>query len=108
MDRRQFMVNLVVGGMTFGAAQKAFGQIEALALQISIGRNHGHILRIQFRDLKRGVDRRYNIKGTSSHVHAVTIRKTQFEQILNGQTIQVISSTDFGHSHTVRIKLAAE
>ena len=105
MDRRQFMVNLMVGGASLVVAQKAFGQLGMQSLKITIQNNHGHELILSDKDIRDGADHRYDIEGGSSHSHLVQITKAQFAQVLKGQPIQVNSSTAFGHAHMIDIRL---
>jgi hypothetical protein len=107
MNRRNFMMNLVIGGMTFVTARKAFGQLGMQSLQITIENNHGHDLVISDRDLNGSADQTYDIEADSSHSHLVKITKAQFAQILKGQPVQVTSSTTFGHAHRIDIRTKA-
>jgi hypothetical protein len=107
MDRRQFMFNLVIGGLSFATAAKAFGQVSMQSLQITISNNHGHALVLSDKDIRDGANHQYDIEADSSHSHLVQITKEQFAQILKGQPVQVTSSTAFGHAHKIDIRLKA-
>lgn len=69
----------------------------------TIANNHGHVLSISAADLAAGADKTYDITGSASHKHTVTIEAEDFTDLKNGVTYSVTSSTDAGHSHEIEI-----
>ncbi|MEQ9426247.1 MAG: hypothetical protein RJQ09_17615 [Cyclobacteriaceae bacterium] len=72
----------------------------------SIGTNHGHTLSVPQADITAGVDKQYNIRGASDHPHTVTVSAANFAALQSNQSIQVASTSDNGHSHTINISCA--
>ena len=67
-----------------------------------IGNNHGHVLLVSADDVTAGVEKRYDVTGTSSHMHEVVVTAAMFAQLANKET--VMGSTVGGsHSHDVTI-----
>ena len=69
----------------------------------TIGSNHGHAITVTAAEANAGVDKTYQIQGTSLHPHSVTITAAQFTMLRTAGTITVTSSTDAMHSHTVTV-----
>jgi len=70
----------------------------------SIGNNHGHTLTVSKADVELAAQRTYNIQGTGTHDHRLTITADNFTQLKNNNaTIQVVSSSDSGHTHSVSV-----
>jgi len=69
----------------------------------TIGGNHGHTLVVSLADVQAGVDKTYDIQGTSDHPHSVTITAAQFAMLENGQTLNLTSSL-VGHTHPVTVR----
>lgn len=66
----------------------------------TIDTNHGHSLTVPLEDVIAGIEKIYNIQGTSSHNHTVTLSPTHFESLKQGELIQITSSRN-GHTHIV-------
>lgn len=71
-----------------------------------IGSNHGHSMTVSLSDVDAGVEKQYNIQGTSSHPHTVTVSENNFAFLKSNQQIQVASTIDDGHAHFVTISCA--
>lgn len=67
----------------------------------SFSANHGHLLWIPAADLDSTLDKSYDVQGTSSHTHLVTLSAAQLAQLKAGQAIQVTTSLDASHTHDV-------
>lgn len=72
----------------------------------AIGSNHGHNIVVSAADVTAGVDKTYNIQGSSSHMHSVTVSAAQFASLQNNQQITANSTNDSGHTHSVTISCA--
>lgn len=68
-----------------------------------IADNHGHILVVTKDDVAAGVEKAYDIQGTSDHPHTVTITAAMFAQLQEDQAIATTSSFDAGHDHGIMV-----
>jgi len=68
--------------------------------------NHGHVLMVSMADAAGGVDKTYDIQGTATHTHSVTLTAALFTMLRAGTTITTQSSTDSSHSHTINVVCA--
>ena len=73
----------------------------------SIGSNHGHSLTVSKTDVENGVEKTYNILGSASHSHDVTISTANFSSLKNASSIQVSSTSGSGHTHSVSVSCAS-
>ncbi len=69
----------------------------------TIASNHGHAITVSAADITAGVDKTYNITGTSAHQHSVTISAAMFTMLKAGMSILVTSSVGGAHSHSVMV-----
>lgn len=69
----------------------------------SIASNHGHAITVSLADVNAGVDKTYDITGSSGHAHQVTVTAAQFGQIKAGQTLNLTSTSGGGHTHGVTV-----
>ena len=69
-----------------------------------IGTNHGHSASVPATDVAAGVEKTYDIQGTSGHPHTVTITAAMFAMLKAGQTVTATSSNDAGHTHSVTVR----
>lgn len=69
----------------------------------TIGTNHGHTLVVPQTDLDAGVDKTYNIQGTSAHPHTVVVTAAMWTMLKANRSVQITSSNDAGHTHSVTI-----
>jgi len=65
--------------------------------------NHGHTLTVSLADVTAGVDKTYDITGTSAHAHSVTVTAADFTMIKAGTTRMVVSTSGGGHTHPVNV-----
>jgi hypothetical protein len=70
-----------------------------------IGSNHGHTLLISADDVTAGVEKLYDVTGTSSHPHEVLVTAAMFAQLKNKETVMA-SATGGNHTHDVMISCA--
>lgn len=71
----------------------------------SIGSNHGHTLSVSAADVTSGIEKIYDIQGSSVHSHQVTVTAAHFVTLASNQSV-VITSTSAGHTHSVTISCA--
>jgi len=69
----------------------------------TIAANHGHILTVTAADAAAAVDKTYDIMGTATHTHSVTITAAMFAMLETGVVISTTSTTDAGHSHGITV-----
>ena len=72
----------------------------------SITANHGHVLKVSVNDIEAGVDKQYDIMGTATHSHNVTVTATNFATLKTNQQIQVSSTSGDSHTHSVTVSCA--
>ncbi|MBJ6367084.1 hypothetical protein [Snuella sedimenti] len=72
----------------------------------SIASNHGHSLTVSKADVNAGVEKTYDITGSSGHSHNVTVSATQFNTLKSNQQISITSTSGDGHTHSVTIRCA--
>jgi hypothetical protein len=70
----------------------------------TISANHGHALNITAADKMTGAAKDYDIRGTASHSHTVSLSAGDFAMLSSGDTVNVTSSVSQGHSHDLSIK----
>jgi hypothetical protein len=68
--------------------------------------NHGHSLYVPRPDIELGQETVYNIQGTSSHPHYVTLTADHFARLAQNQTFVVTSTNNAGHTHDVTVQCA--
>lgn len=73
---------------------------------VAISSNHGHTMTVSKADVMAGVQKDYNIQGSSAHPHTVTVTAAMFAMLQQNMQVTVKSSTDNGHPHDVTIKCA--
>jgi hypothetical protein len=74
----------------------------------TIGTNHGHAfaMAVTKEDVIAGVNKTYNIQGTSGHPHTVTVTAAMFTMLQQNMQVTVKSSFDASHDHDVTIRCA--
>jgi len=72
----------------------------------TISNNHGHVISVTKDDVTAGVDKTYDIMGTSAHTHSVTVTAAMFTMLQGNTQVTVTSTTGTGHTHDVTIKCA--
>ena len=74
---------------------------------VAIASNHGHSISVPIADVNAGVDKTYQIQGSSTHPHSVLITAANFASLKMMGSISVMSSLDAAHRHTVNVTCAA-
>jgi hypothetical protein len=72
----------------------------------TISVNHGHALAVPAADVLAGVEKTYDIKGTSAHPHAITVTAAMFAMLKLGTAITVTSTNVGNHTHDVTVTCA--
>jgi len=113
ITRRQFLGTAVIGtavaacGGDDGGGGGGGGMKDCLVNGTStqISSNHGHTIVVSINDVMAGVDKTYDIRGTSAHTHSVTVTAANFATLTNNPTgsVMVTSTDGNGHTHTVTI-----
>ena len=73
---------------------------------LSIGSNHGHSMTVSKDDVSAGVEKSYEIQGSSSHPHTIVISSSQFDSLKKNTSIDVTSTSNSGHTHSVTVGCA--
>ncbi len=97
------------GNQVVDASPGAPGDAPAMAcsaMSVVIGSNHGHVMTVAAADLDSTSPKAYAIQGTSSHPHTVTITPAQFAMLRANGTLMTTSSSDDGHTHTIKVTCA--
>jgi hypothetical protein len=74
--------------------------------EVAISFNHDHVMVVSALDIATGIEKEYDIQGTSDHPHTVTITAPMFAMLRQNTTVMAVSSVDDGHPHTVTIRCA--
>lgn len=69
----------------------------------SISANHGHTLSVPEADVLAGIEKTYDIRGTSAHGHSVTMTEADFLLLAQGDSVVVSSTSGDGHIHEVTV-----
>jgi hypothetical protein len=69
-----------------------------------IGRNHGHAFPIGIPDVLAGVEKTYDISGSSGHRHLVTITANDFAAVRRGERVRFASTKEGGHIHRLMLE----
>ncbi|RYZ61844.1 MAG: twin-arginine translocation signal domain-containing protein [Proteobacteria bacterium] len=108
VSRRQFLklsALTAVGTLVAISAHPAKVFAAASELSVNISRNHGHVFVATLSDLLAAGARDYDITGTSSHPHTLTITEEILATLQQTKAVDIDSSEDAGHAHTVRLTL---
>lgn len=92
-----------VGGVDAPKQMDAAMPQDCASTGATIGTNHGHTITVTAAEANAGVEKTYNIQGTSLHPHTVTITAANFTALRTAGTITVTSSMDNGHTHNVTV-----
>ena len=115
MNRRELLASLAGGALLAACggddgvssdAGVSCTQNGAHARGQDITNNHGHVLVIPVADIAAGVERTYDIMGTSLHTHSVTITAEQFAMLQTNRSIMVTTSTTDSHTHGIEVLCA--
>jgi len=66
-----------------------------------VGANHGHVAVVTGAQLTAAGALVIDITGSAGHPHRVEITSTELSAIASSQRVSKVSTTDFGHNHTV-------
>jgi hypothetical protein len=111
-SRRSF-VQTSVGVCTLGLLSAACGSSsgntdtnagDGGVCSVTISANHGHVLDITAADKMAGAAKDYDIRGTATHSHIVSLSADNFATLNTGGTVNVTSTVTLGHSHDLSIK----
>lgn len=70
-----------------------------------IGDNHGHDFAIALNELVANGKTTYNIQGASKHPHTIVMTEDMIAALQAGNNVEIESSEDKGHTHTVLLQL---
>jgi len=65
--------------------------------------NHGHTLSVSEEDVAAGVEKIYDIRGSSAHAHSVTVTAANFATLAGNNPVTVSSTSGAGHTHSVTV-----
>lgn len=65
----------------------------------SIASDHKHTMVVTQAEIDAGVDKEYQIQGTSMHPHTVMVSAADFDILRAGGTLTLVSSFDAMHTH---------
>ena len=115
MTRKEFLGTLIGAGAVLagcggddGATPDSGGGTRNCALNgttATIESNHGHVLMVLKSDVTAGVEKTYDITGTSTHAHSVTVTAANFATLqsnANG-SLNLTSTSGGGHTHGVTV-----
>jgi hypothetical protein len=69
-----------------------------------IGRNHGHAFPVVAADVFAGVEKTYDISGSSGHRHLVTVTANDFLAVKRGERVRLASTKEGGHIHRLMLE----
>jgi hypothetical protein len=72
----------------------------------TIGSNHGHVLMVSKEDVTAGVVKTYDITGTASHAHSVTVTVAMFTTLQNNTSVMTTSTNNSNHAHDITVMCA--
>jgi hypothetical protein len=115
MTRKEFLGTLIGAGAVLagcggddGGTPDSGGSQRNCALNgttATIDANHGHVLMVLKSDVTAGVEKTYDIMGTATHTHSVTITAANFATLqsnANG-SVMVTSTSGGAHTHSVTV-----
>ena len=96
------------GGMGGGGGTGGAGGLDCVnnGNSVTFATNHpapgAHVMIVPTTDIQTGVEVSYDIQGSSTHPHTVTVTAAHFTQLQAGNSV-TIDSVGGTHSHTVTI-----
>ncbi len=66
-----------------------------------------HVLAVPLADVTAGVEKTYDIQGTSPHTHTVTVTAAHFIMLQQNTSVVLTSTNDAAHTHEVTISCPA-
>ncbi len=119
LSRKEFLLGtmgaVMVGGLSSSgcgdgngnpdAGQDAGNDLSCLdnGTSAAIASNHGHTLNVSKEDVAAGVEKTYDIRGSATHPHSVTVTAAHFTTLAGNAQVVIDSSNDSGHSHSVTV-----
>ena len=102
--RRKFLATtltvLATGGLSCGGGEADnFAGLQAgpdclsNGAEVNLG-TQSHTMRVPAEDVRAGVEKSYNIQGTDTHAHFVTLTAEHFAALRANQSITLNSTTD--------------
>ena len=82
------------------------GDCVANGTEVAITANQGHALTVPAADVEAGVERTYDITGSSAHSHAVTLTAAHFTMLQAGEAVTISSTSGGAHTHDVTVTCA--
>lgn len=73
-----------------------------------VGRNHGHVLLVSAEEVAAAVERVYQIRGTATHGHVLTVSPAEFSLISSQGMLRKQSDFGGGHRHRILIRCQPE
>lgn len=73
---------------------------------VNIASNHGHVLVVSKEDVVAGAEKVYDIMGTATHTHSVTVTAAHFTMLQGNMTVSTTSTSGGGHTHGITIMCA--
>jgi hypothetical protein len=70
-----------------------------------IGQNHGHVFQVSVAEVTAAVEKTYDLTGTASHSHSVTLAAGDFTRLRAGEVLRLPSTRD-GHLHRLLVRCA--
>jgi hypothetical protein len=114
LSRRQFLGTVALGTAAAACGGDDGGNgggnrdcvMNGTSAQIS--GNHGHSITVSMADVMAGVDKTYDISGSSAHSHSVTVTAANFASLMSNPdgSVMVTSTSGNAHTHTVTILCA--
>lgn len=69
-----------------------------------LGKNHGHVITVALADVLAGVEKTYELGGTASHPHALTLSADQMIALRTAEVLRTRTTENSGHSHRVWVR----
>lgn len=111
ITRRQFLGTAVIGAAAAacgGGDDGGGGTTKDCVVNgttATIGSNHGHAITVSTADVMAAVDKTYDIMGTSTHTHSVTVTAANFASLVNNPdgSVMITSTDSGGHTHSITL-----
>ena len=87
-------------------ANSSIGNCLANGTSVTIAANHGHVLVVSKDEVAAAVDKTYDIMGTATHTHGVTVTAANFATLSGNHSINVTTTTGNGHTHNITVVCA--
>jgi hypothetical protein len=62
---------------------------------------HAFMMEVSAADVEAGVEKVYNVQGASQHPHTLTVSAQNFADLATNGMVELLTSEDFGHDHTI-------